>query len=178
MLSVFCLSFFYQLVYQLLLSTFVINFCYQLVFINFFNQLFLSTFLSRFFLIFLSTFITNNLWKFKNKVLPLQDPIMHTNNSNLLQKCKKKHAQFPNPLIKTQQHDKMIRMSCIKCFFWYTTSPLLVYHFQLLKIDNFVLKNTAFRAPAISKNVTKGCACHENSHSNVTKYCACHAKLN
>ena len=42
--------------------------------------------------------------------------------------------------------------------------------------DDFVLKNTTFRTPAISQNVTKCCACHENSHSNFTKYCACHAK--
>ena len=40
--------------------------------------------------------------------------------------------------------------------------------------DDFVLKNTTFRAPAISQNVTTCCACHENSHSNFTKYCACH----
>ena len=40
--------------------------------------------------------------------------------------------------------------------------------------DDFVLKNTTFRAPAIPQNVTKCCACHENSHSNFTKYCACH----
>ena len=42
--------------------------------------------------------------------------------------------------------------------------------------DDFVLKNTTFRAPAISQNVTKCCACHEKSHSNFTKCCACHAK--
>ena len=42
--------------------------------------------------------------------------------------------------------------------------------------DDFVLKNTTFRAPAISQNVTKCCACHENSHSNFTKYCAWHEK--
>ena len=41
---------------------------------------------------------------------------------------------------------------------------------------DFVLKNTTFRAPAISQNVTKCCACHEKSHSNFTKYRACHAK--
>ena len=41
---------------------------------------------------------------------------------------------------------------------------------------DFVLKNTTFRAPAISQNVTKCCACHEKSHSNFTKYCACRAK--
>ena len=41
---------------------------------------------------------------------------------------------------------------------------------------DFVLKNTKFRVPAISQNVTKCCACHEKSHSNFTKYCACHAK--
>ena len=41
---------------------------------------------------------------------------------------------------------------------------------------DFVLKNTTFRVPAISQNVTKCCACHEKSHSNFTKYCACHAK--
>ena len=40
---------------------------------------------------------------------------------------------------------------------------------------DFVLKNTTFRAPAISQNVTKCCACHEKSHSNFSKYCACHA---
>ena len=48
------------------------------------------------------------------------------------------------------------------------TRPILETH--------FVLKNTTFRAPAISQNVTKCCACHEKSHSNFTKYCACHAK--
>ena len=42
--------------------------------------------------------------------------------------------------------------------------------------DGFSLKNTTFRAPAISQNVTKCCACHEKSHSNFTKYCACHEK--
>ena len=42
--------------------------------------------------------------------------------------------------------------------------------------NDFVLKNKTFRAPAISQNVTKCCACHEKSHSNFTKYCACHAK--
>jgi len=67
------------------LSTFFnfINFLstfYQL-FINFIN--FLSTFLS--------IFITNNLWKFKSKVLPLQDPIMHTNISRA-RKMQKKHG--------------------------------------------------------------------------------------
>ena len=41
---------------------------------------------------------------------------------------------------------------------------------------DFVLKNTTFRAPAISQNVTNCCACNEKSHSNFTKYCACHAK--
>ena len=40
----------------------------------------------------------------------------------------------------------------------------------------FVLKNTTFRAPAISQNCTKCCACHEKWHSNFTKYWACHAK--
>ena len=48
------------------------------------------------------------------------------------------------------------------------TRPILETH--------FVLKNTAFRAPAISQNVTKCCASHEKSHSNFSKYCACHAK--
>ena len=33
--------------------------------------------------------------------------------------------------------------------------------------DNFVLKNTTFRAPAISQNVTKCCACHEKSQSHL-----------
>ena len=41
---------------------------------------------------------------------------------------------------------------------------------------DFVLKNTTFRALAISQNVTKCCACHEKWQSNFTKYCACHAK--
>ena len=48
------------------------------------------------------------------------------------------------------------------------TRPILSTH--------FVWKNTTFRVPAISQNVTKCCACHEKSHSNFTKYCACHAK--
>ena len=42
--------------------------------------------------------------------------------------------------------------------------------------DDFVLTKTTFRAPAISQNVTKCCACQEKLHSNVTKYCACHTK--
>ena len=42
--------------------------------------------------------------------------------------------------------------------------------------DDCVLKNTTFRAPAISQNVTKCCACNEKSTSNLSKYCACHAK--
>ena len=37
------------------------------------------------------------------------------------------------------------------------------------KIKHFALRLSP-------KNVTKCCACHENSHSNFTKYCACHAK--
>ena len=37
-------------------------------------------------------------------------------------------------------------------------------------------KNTTFRAPAISQNFTKCCACHEKWHSNFTKYCACQEK--
>ena len=53
--------------------------------------------------------------------------------------------------------------------------PLLRPYSSDLEHD-FVLKNTTFRAPAISQNVTKCCACHEKSHSNFTKYCACHAK--
>ena len=138
----FFINLFINFFYQLLLSTFVINLFLSTFFINFFYQLFYHVFF-----IFLSTFITNNLWKFKNKVLPLQDPIMHTNNSNLLQKCKKKHAQFPNPLIKTQQHDKMIRMSCIKCFFgiplphcWYTTSNCSRLTILYGKIQHFALR--------------------------------------
>ena len=38
-------------------------------------------------------------------------------------------------------------------------------------------KNTTFRVPAISQNVTKCCACHEKSPANLTKYCARHTKL-
>ena len=38
------------------------------------------------------------------------------------------------------------------------------------------MKNTTFRAPAISQNVTKCCACHEKSHSNFSKYCAWHER--
>ena len=41
---------------------------------------------------------------------------------------------------------------------------------------HFVWKNTTFRAPAISQNFTKCCACHEKWHSTFTKYCPCHAK--
>ena len=42
--------------------------------------------------------------------------------------------------------------------------------------EDFVLKNTTFRAPAIIPNFTEYCACHEKWHSNFTKYCACHEK--
>ena len=42
--------------------------------------------------------------------------------------------------------------------------------------DDFALKNTTFRAPAISQNVTKCCACHEKSHSNFSKDCAWHER--
>ena len=41
---------------------------------------------------------------------------------------------------------------------------------------DFALKNTTFRAPAISQNVRKCCACHEKSHSNFSKYCAWHER--
>ena len=42
--------------------------------------------------------------------------------------------------------------------------------------ENFVLKNTTFRAPAIIPNFTEYCACHEKWHLHFTKYCACHEK--
>ena len=42
--------------------------------------------------------------------------------------------------------------------------------------QHFVLKNTAFRAPASIPNFTKYCACHEKWHLNFTKYCTCHEK--
>ena len=42
--------------------------------------------------------------------------------------------------------------------------------------EHFVLKNTAFRAPAIFPNFTKYCACHEKWHLTFTKYCACHTE--
>ena len=48
------------------------------------------------------------------------------------------------------------------------TRPILETH--------FVWKNTTFRVPAISQNVTKCCAYHEKSHAKFTKYCACHEK--
>ena len=40
--------------------------------------------------------------------------------------------------------------------------------------NDFLLKNTTFRASAISQDVTKCCACHEKSESKFTTYCACH----
>ena len=42
--------------------------------------------------------------------------------------------------------------------------------------EQFVLKNTTFRVPAIIPNFTEYCACHEKWHLNFTKYCACHEK--
>ena len=48
------------------------------------------------------------------------------------------------------------------------TGPILQTH--------LVWKNTTFRAPTISQNCTKCCACHEKWHSKSTKYCACHEK--
>ena len=42
--------------------------------------------------------------------------------------------------------------------------------------EDFVLKNTTFRAPAIFPNFTKYCACHEKWHLTFTKYCSCHIK--
>ena len=41
---------------------------------------------------------------------------------------------------------------------------------------HFVLKITAFRAPAIYPDFTEYCACHKKWHSKITKYCACHEK--
>ena len=66
------------------------------------------------------------------------------------------------------EHDPKIKSSSRTRRFGDLTRPILETH--------FVWKNTTFRAPAISQNVTKSCACHEKSHSNFTKYCACHAK--
>ena len=40
--------------------------------------------------------------------------------------------------------------------------------------EQFVLKNTTFRAPAIFPNFTKSCAYHAKWHLNFTKYCAYH----
>ena len=42
--------------------------------------------------------------------------------------------------------------------------------------EQFLLKNTTFRDPAIFPNFTKYCACHEKWHWTFTKYCAYHAK--
>ena len=39
-----------------------------------------------------------------------------------------------------------------------------------------IVKNTAFRAPAIYPDFTKYCAFHKKWHSKTTKYCACHVK--
>ena len=66
------------------------------------------------------------------------------------------------------EHDPKIKSSSRTRRFGDLTRPILETH--------FVWKNTTFRAPAISQNCTKCCACHEKSHSNFTKYCACHAK--
>ena len=66
------------------------------------------------------------------------------------------------------EHDPKIKSSSCTRRFGDLTRPILETH--------FVWKNTTFRAPAISQNCTKCCACHEKSHSNFTKYCACHAK--
>ena len=41
--------------------------------------------------------------------------------------------------------------------------------------EHFLLRNKAFRAPAIIPNFTKCCTCHEEWHCNFTKYCASHA---
>ena len=56
---------------------------------------------------------------------------------------------------------------------------IVISHLPLRRPDSshlgdafFVSKITTFRAPAISRNCTKCCACHEKSHSNFTKYCA------
>ena len=65
-------------------------------------------------------------------------------------------------------HDPTMKSSSRTRRFGDLTRPTLETH--------FVWKNTTFRAPAISQNFTKCCACHEKSHSNFTKYCACHAK--
>ena len=64
-------------------------------------------------------------------------------------------------------------------FFWLYFIYLLFICFSNLHIVGsllFKLPSTTFRAPAISQNWTKCCACHEKSRSNFTKYCACHAK--
>ena len=75
-----------------------------------------------------------------------------------------------NCFIKTirpwSEHDPSMRSSSRTRRFGDLTRPILETH--------FVWKNRTFRAPAISQNCTKCCACHEKSHSNFTKYCACH----
>ena len=42
--------------------------------------------------------------------------------------------------------------------------------------EQILLKITTFRAPTISPNFTKCCACHEKWHLNFIKCCACHEK--
>ena len=66
------------------------------------------------------------------------------------------------------EHDPTMKSSSRTRRFGDLTRPILETH--------FVWKNTTFRVPAISQNVTTCCACHEKWHPNFTKYCACHEK--
>ena len=114
---------------------------------------------------------------------------------NVISNARSKHSQpptSPNTAPATKFWVQDVSGKSLNCFRQYKDDSTMIRAWSEDKIvishpplrrpysshlgDDFVLKNTTFRAPAISQNVTKCCACHEKSHSNFTKYCACHAK--
>ena len=69
---------------------------------------------------------------------------------------------------RTPEHYPSMKSSSRTRRFGDLTPPILKTH--------FVWKRAKFRAPAISQNCTKVCACHEKSPSNFTKCCTWHEK--
>ena len=95
-------------------------------------------------------------WRFQRKI------------PELLPAIERRFADNPSMIRPWSDDDPRIKSSSRTRRFGDLTCPFLE--------TRFVWKNTTFRAPAISQNFTKCCACHEKWRSKSTKYCACHKK--
>ena len=93
-----------------------------------------------------------------HQILPLPRKIAL---QNLREICWKRIIYIAGPIRPWSEHDPTMNSS----------SRTREVSFRASEM-NFVMKITAFRAPAICPHLLKCCACHEKWHSNIC--CACH----